>query len=178
MNASLTLPSSRQMPTPGFGVYKSFGDRCFQSCATALTAGYRHIDTGQFYNNESQVGDAVRQSGIPRQDVFLTTKILMPEGGFDDTYRQCLESVRMLDSENGYVDLFLIHSPHRGPDGRKLLWQVLEALHANGKAKSIGVSNFGIQHIEELKQYAKIWPPHVNQIEVRANPSQLANRSM
>ncbi|KAI1771712.1 NADP-dependent oxidoreductase domain-containing protein [Hypoxylon cercidicola] len=164
---ALTLPNSVKIPQLGFGVYKSPTNVCVQSCLTALKCGYRHIDTAQFYGNESEVGKAVRQSGLSREDVFLTTKILTPGGSVDQSYRQCEESVRKLDSgENGYVDLFLIHSSSPGSEKRKELWQALERLYEQGKAKSIGVSNFGIGHIEELKTFAKVWPPHVNQIEL------------
>lgn len=169
---TLTLANSAKLPQLGFGVYLSFGDLCSKACRVALDCGYRHIDSGQYYENEQAVGDAVKQSGLKRQDVFLTTKILFPAGSVQASYEQCLESVRKMDSADGYVDLFLIHSPSRGIDKVKEMWQALERLHAEGKAKSIGVSNFGIKHIEAMKDYAKVWPPHVDQIEV----SQCAER--
>ena len=112
------------------------------------------------------MGEAARRSEIPRNEVFLTTKILSAGGGADKTYQKCLDSVRKVDGENGYVDLFLIHSPHGGPAAVKEMYQALEKLESEGKAKSIGVSNFGVGHIEKMKSYARIWPPHVNQIEV------------
>ncbi|KAL8934267.1 MAG: hypothetical protein Q9216_005989 [Gyalolechia sp. 2 TL-2023] len=158
---------SLSMPRLGFGIYQSPRSVCVNSCLTALRAGYRHIDSAQFYRNESEMGEAVRQSGIPRSDVFLTTKILASGGSPEKTYQKCLESVNNIDpSENGYVDLFLIHSPSSGSAGRKELWQALERLVEEKKVKSIGVSNFGIGHIEEMKAFAKIWPPQVNQIEL------------
>lgn len=165
---TLRLASSHAIPQLGFGVYKSPPELCIQSCLTALGAGYRHVDTAQYYANEAEVGEAVRRSGLDRRDVFLTTKILSPEASAEANYQKCLESVRKLDGDSGgYVDLFLIHSPNcGGAQNRMMLWQTLERLHQEGKAKSIGVSNFGIQHIEELKKSAKVWPPHVNQIEV------------
>ncbi|KAK9423821.1 putative NADP-dependent oxidoreductase domain-containing protein [Seiridium unicorne] len=162
----LSLRNSLKIPQLGFGVYKSPPEICMQSCLTALQAGYRHIDTAQFYANEAQVGEALKKSGITRKDVFLTTKILTAAGSVEQSYRQCLESVEKLDSAEGYVDLFLIHSPNSGSAKRKEMWQALERLHREGKAKSIGVSNFGIQHIEELRQFAEVWPPVVNQIEL------------
>lgn len=80
----------------------------------------------------------------------------------------CVESVAKLDSSgpDGYVDLFLVHSPNRGPDARKEMWLALERLHADGRARAIGVSNFGIGHIERLRDFASVWPPHVNQLEL------------
>ena len=84
----------------------------------------------------------------------------------EDTYGKIIGSVNKIAGESGYVDLFLIHSSSSGPTGRKMLWQALERALEEGRVKSIGVSNFGVKHIEEMKAYAKVWPPHVNQIEV------------
>ena len=113
------------------------------------------------------MGEAARQSGIPRNEVFLTTKIMSAGGSAEKTYKKCLDSVQKIDGENGYVDLFLIHTPSGGPAAVKEMYQALEKLESEGKARSIGVSNFGVGHIEGMKKYARIWPPHVNQIEVR-----------
>lgn len=113
------------------------------------------------------MGAAVRQSGIPRNEVFLTTKILSAGGSPEKTYQKCLKSVKVIDDgDEGYVDLFLIHSPSGGPAARKEMWGALEKLYKEGKAKAIGVSNFGVGHIEGLKEFAEVWPPHVNQLEV------------
>lgn len=112
------------------------------------------------------MGEAARQSGIPRNEVFLTTKIMSAGGSAEKTYKKCLDSVHKVDGENGYVDLFLIHTPGGGPAAVKEMYQALEKLESEGKVRSIGVSNFGIGHIEGMKNYARIWPPHVNQIEV------------
>lgn len=163
---TVVLRNSVRAPQLGFGVYKSPPDVCVESCRTALESGYRRIDTAQFYANEAQVGLAVKQSGIPRADLFLATKILEAGGSVDRSYDKCVESVGKLDAD-GYVDQFLIHSPNSGEASRKEMWLALERLYEQGRAKSIGVSNFGIKHLEELKQYATVWPPHANQIEVR-----------
>lgn len=166
INTTTTLSNSLPIPQLGFGVYLSPQDTCTASCTVALDSGYRHIDTAQYYANETEVGRAVHSHSVSRKDVFLTTKILTPGGSVEASYKSCLESVEKLDPETGYVDLFLIHSPNGGKESRKEMWQALERLYNEGKAKSIGVSNFGIKHIEELKEYAQVWPPHVNQIEV------------
>ncbi|KAI4120946.1 MAG: hypothetical protein LQ338_006655 [Usnochroma carphineum] len=170
LTLSSTIPilnSPFTMPRLGFGIYQSPRDVCVNSCLTALRAGYRHIDSAQFYRNEAEMGEAVRQAGIPRSEVFLTTKILSAGGSVEKSYQKCADSVKSIDpSENGYVDLFLIHSPNSGSKNRKEMWQALERLVDEKKARSIGVSNFGIGHIEEMKSYAKIWPPQVNQIEL------------
>jgi diketogulonate reductase-like aldo/keto reductase len=167
---TLPLPnSSVRIPRLGFGVYQSPASVCAKSCATALEAGYVQLDTAQFYANEKEVGEAARNSGKQRSELFITTKILSAGGSVEKSYKKCLDSVEKIDpGRDGYVDLFLIHSPNAGAAKRKEMWQALEKLYEKGKVKSIGVSNFGVGHIEELKEYAKVWPPHVNQIEVRS----------
>jgi diketogulonate reductase-like aldo/keto reductase len=169
ISSILTLPNSTiRIPQLGFGVYLSPASVCTKSCLSALEAGYRHIDTAQYYANEAEVGTAIRDSGLPRSEVFVTTKILSAEGSVEKSYEKCVESVKKIDSgKEGYVDLFLIHSPNPGREARRELWLALEKLLEEGRTRAIGVSNFGIAHIEELKSYGKTWPPHVNQIEVR-----------
>lgn len=163
----LPLPNSAErIPRLGFGVYRSPADQCVKSCLKALEVGYRHIDTAQFYANETEVGEALRTSDVPRDQVFVTSKILSPAGSTEATYDKLLASVERIGGPGGYVDLFLIHSSSSGSHGRQQLWQALEKLHEEGKARSIGVSNYGVQHIEEMRPWAKIWPPQVNQIEV------------
>jgi diketogulonate reductase-like aldo/keto reductase len=165
----LALPNSPvKIPRLGFGVYLSHANQCVASCLAALKAGYRHIDSAQFapllapfsadsqsryYANEKEVGEAVRQSGLNRSDVFITTKIIHSSGSVEKTYQSL-------------VDLFLIHTASGGSKARKEMYLALEKLLEDGKTKAIGVSNWGIGHIEELKTFAKVWPPHVNQIEV------------
>lgn len=166
LRSVIVLPNSVQIPRIGFGVYLSPEKQCTRSCLAALKAGYRHIDTAQYYENEKEVGEAVRQSGLKRSEVFITTKILNAQGSLDKSYASVLNSVHVIDGEDGYVDLFLIHSATVGFEKRKELWLALEKLHKEGKAKTIGVSNYGIGHIQEMKKYATIWPPHVNQLEV------------
>ncbi|PSR99251.1 NADP-dependent oxidoreductase domain-containing protein [Coniella lustricola] len=161
----LNTASPVAIPQLGLGTYLSPPERTLASCLAALqTAGYRHIDTAQYYANEREVGQALAQSGLPRDQVFVTTKILTPGGSVDETYAACLESVQRIGG--GHVDLFLIHSPSPGVDKCRDVWRALERLHDEGKAKAIGVSNFGIQQIEALKGAGKVWPPHVNQIEL------------
>ncbi|KAK2807919.1 hypothetical protein FQN50_005161 [Emmonsiellopsis sp. PD_5] len=168
----LPLPShpSVLIPRLGLGVYRSPNAQCVQTCLTALAAGYRHIDTAQFYGNEAEVGLALRSCNIPREQLFITTKIMAPAGSPEATYEKLLESVRKIagDGEGGYVDLFLIHSPKSGREGRQELWLALERLWREGKTRSIGVSNFGVAQVEEMKGYegVEVWPPHVNQLEL------------
>lgn len=180
----LPLPnSSVKIPRLGFGIYQSSPSVCVASCLHALKTGYRHIDSAQYYANEKEMGEAVRQSGLSRSEVFLTTKVLAAAGSPDATYKKCLQSVKTIDDGlgkggsgegKGYTDLFLIHSPSSGIAGRKMMWQALERLHDEGRVKAVGVSNYGVSHIEEMKSYAKVWPPHVNQLEVSSSMEILA----
>ena len=103
---------------------------------------------------------------MKRSEIFITTKILFAAGSVDNTYEKLLESVRKIGGKDGCVDLFLIHTASGGSEARKEMWLALEKLLEEGKTRAIGTSNWGIGHIEELKGFAKVWPPHVNQIEV------------
>lgn len=159
--------TTKRMPQLGFGVWTSPRDVCVTSCQNALKAGYRHIDTAQGYKNEAEVGEAVQKSGISREDIWITTKFVTTGKTHGEMYESVVESVKKCDPrEGGYVDLFLIHMAKPGKEGRRVLWEVLERLKEEGKAKTIGVSNWGPNHLEELKAYAKSWPPSVNQIEL------------
>ena len=152
------MPLPDQSPTP----------TCVKSCLEAFKSGYRHIDTAQYYANEEAVGRAIRESKLPREEIFVTTKILSPGKDLDTTYKSIEQSVGKIDVKKNYVDLFLIHSPNGGAESRKLMWQALEKAKADGLVRNIGVSNYGIKHIEEMKEYSDStnWPPVVNQIEV------------
>ena len=109
------------------------------------------------------MGQAVVESGLPRSEIFVTTKIYAAGADVEETYSSCKKSVERI---GGYADLFLVHNSTVGPAKIKLLWQALERLHKEGKAKAIGVSNFNKSHLERLKEYATVWPPAVNQLEV------------
>jgi len=161
---TVALPNSKlTIPRLGFGVYLAVPEVTAFAVKTALKLGYRHIDTAQCYFNEAEVGEGVRASGVPRSEIFITTKIMGPEGGEEETYERCRQSVEEIGL--GYVDLFLIHTPDISKEGREECWRALERLLKEEMTRSIGVSNYGAKHIKEMKQYAKIYPPAVNQIE-------------
>ncbi|KAF1845939.1 Aldo/keto reductase [Cucurbitaria berberidis CBS 394.84] len=163
----LALANSKyKIPQLGFGVYQSPPATCVKSCLKAVVAGYRHIDTAQYYANETEVGRAREQSGLPRSELYLTSKILSPAEDVESTYKKIAQSVEKLDGPAGYADLFLIHSPNGGAEDRSRMWQALERAKEENKVRNIGVSNYGIQHIEEIKSIGKTWPPAVNQIEL------------
>ncbi|MDQ4132060.1 MAG: aldo/keto reductase [Actinomycetota bacterium] len=146
------------MPLVGLGTWEMSGSHCYRAVRRALDVGYRHIDTATIYRNESDVGRAVRDSGLPRQDVFVTTKLSPRDAGRER--RTLNASLRALGTD--YVDLWLIHWP---PGGRAApqTWQEFLALRGEGKARSVGVSNYSIGQLDQLVR-ATGEMPQVNQI--------------
>jgi 2,5-diketo-D-gluconate reductase A len=162
---NLALNDGRTIPQLGFGVWQIEPDDTAPAVARALDIGYRHIDTAQMYGNERQVGEAVRASGLDRADVFITSKL-------DNRFHRPADARRAFDStliELGvdYVDLFLIHWPLPTLyDGDYIsTWRTLEEYRRDGRARSIGVSNFQVEHLERLEATADVTPA-VNQIEL------------
>jgi methylglyoxal/glyoxal reductase len=161
---SVTLHNGVTMPQIGLGVWQAKeGPEVEQAVLTALECGYRLIDTATIYHNEAGVGRAIKQSGVPREDIFLTTKVWNSDQGHDTTLAAFEKSLRMLDTE--YLDLYLIHWPV--PKQGKFIetWEAMEKLYADNRVRAIGVSNFKPQHLEELMGEAEI-VPMVNQIEL------------
>ena len=154
------------IPRLGFGVYKLRHATGLNACLAALDAGYRHIDCAQLYRNEDLIREAVAQSAVPRGDIFLTSKFNPNSPAEVDPYRSILDSVERLDGPGGYADLFLLHIPGRTREKTQAAWSALERLQEQGRVKAIGVSNFHINHLEEMREYAREWPPSVNQIEL------------
>ena len=149
-----------EIPVLGLGTYLAVGNQAYDAVMFALEYGYRHIDTAAFYGNEAEVGRAVRDSGINREDIFITTKLWNSDQGYDNALRAFERSLNNFGLD--YIDLYLIHWPLTGK--RKDSWKALEKIHDDKTARSIGVSNYTIRHLEELKSYANIMPV-VNQVE-------------
>jgi diketogulonate reductase-like aldo/keto reductase len=161
-DTTLQLNSGARIPQVGLGVWQTpSGATTRQAVVAALKGGYRHVDTARIYGNEADVGAGVRESGVAREDVFVTTKLWNADQGYDAALRAFDASLARLGLE--YVDLYLIHWPVAGQ--RLESWRALERIHADGRARSIGVSNFLVPHLEELLGKAK-QVPAVNQIEV------------
>jgi diketogulonate reductase-like aldo/keto reductase len=160
----LRLNQGNEIPMLGLGVYLSPpGPETQQAVAWALELGYRHIDTAALYENESDVGAAVRSSGIPREEVFITTKLWHTDHGFESSQRAARASLDRLGTS--YVDLYLIHSPRaNAPQDRLDSWRGLEKLQREGLCRAIGVSNYSIRHLEELREASDVTPA-VNQVE-------------
>ncbi|MCL6521904.1 MAG: aldo/keto reductase [Firmicutes bacterium] len=149
------------MPWLGLGVYRAEeGPEVEEAVRVALELGYRAVDTASMYRNESGVGRALHASGLPREEVFLTTKVWNSEQGYDSTLRAFEASLKRLGVD--YVDLYLIHWPV--PGRYKETWRALERLYREGRARAIGVSNFQIHHLEDLLAGAEV-APMVNQVE-------------
>jgi diketogulonate reductase-like aldo/keto reductase len=160
--ATLPLRSGGTIPQVGLGVWQAArGATTRNAVLAALRLGYRHVDTARLYGNEADVGAAVRDSGIPRKEVFVTTKLWNEDHGFDPALRAFDASLERLGLD--YVDLYLIHWPVGGK--RRESWRALERIKADGRARAIGVSNFLVPHLEELLASASE-PPAVDQIEI------------
>lgn len=173
-SVKITLNDGLQIPAVGLGVFKSQpGQETYNATLQALKLGYRHIDTAALYRNEADVGRAMRDSGIPREEIWVTSKLWAmgcKGDGYDYGLKQAQESVRQLGT---YMDLYLIHSPHN-PQQRIRMWLALEELQRKGVARSIGVSNYGPHQLEELLNSRETTVvPSMNQIEV--NPFLLRN---
>lgn len=149
------------MPWLGLGVFKTpEGEDVKSAVGSALETGYRLIDTAAMYRNETGVGEALKRSGVPRESVFITTKVWNSDQGYDQTLRAFEHSRQRLGLS--YLDLYLIHWPVAGK--YRETWKALETLYADGQVRAIGVSNFTIRHLEDLLSVAKV-APMVNQVE-------------
>lgn len=161
-DTTVLLRGGVALPRVGLGVFRTpRGQTTREIVGEALRRGYRHIDTARVYGNEADVGVAVRESGLPRGEVFVTTKLWNDEQGYDSTLSAFDASLERLGLEQ--VDLYLLHWPV--PGKRLESWRALERLKAEGRVRAIGVSNFMVHHLEELLASAHE-PPSVNQVEV------------
>jgi len=162
VDSTVELLNGIRMPRLGLGVWKSKeGPETENAISAALQAGYRLIDTAALYENEASVGRAVRESDVPREHIFVTTKVWNSEQGYDSTLKAFGASMDKLGLD--YVDLYLVHWPV--PGKYKETYRALETLYEEGKVKAIGVSNFLIHHLEDLMGSCRI-KPMVNQVEM------------
>ena len=166
---NLTLNTGAQIPQLGFGVFQVPPDEVVEPVRTAIEAGYRSIDTAAAYGNEEGVGKAIAESGVRREDLFVTTKLWNDRQGYDSTLQAFDESMTKLGLD--YLDLYLIHWPAAGQDKYVETWRAFEKLHNEGRIKSIGVSNFQIPHLRRLFEETDVVPA-INQIELHPNLQQ------
>ena len=157
----MLLINGVKIPSIGFGTYKSGDDEeTAKIIKNALNLGYKMIDTASFYNNEVGIGNGIKESGIDRKDIFIVTKLWNDDHGYDKTIEAFNKSLNNLQVD--YIDLYLIHWPNKL---NAETWRAFEHLYETGKVKAIGVCNFKVEHLEELKKTAKIMPM-VNQVEI------------
>jgi len=160
---SLALGEGVEMPQLGFGVFQIPPAETQEKVEEALAVGYRHVDTAAAYRNEAGVGAAIAASGVPREEVFVTTKLWNSEQGYDSALRAFERSLELLGG--GHVDLYLIHWPQPGRDLYLDTWRAFERIREEGGARAIGVSNFRLEDLERLEREAER-RPSVNQIEL------------
>lgn len=165
---TIKLNNGIEIPILGFGVFQITDcDECERSVADAIQVGYRHIDTAASYQNEEAVGRGIKQSGVARGDLFITTKLWIQSNGYEGTRKAFANSLRRLQMET--IDLYLIHQPYGDVYGE---WRAMEELLEEGRVRAIGVSNFPPDRIMDLMIHNKITPA-VNQIEVNPFQQQL-----
>lgn len=160
LNESVVLNNGVKMPWLGFGTFKvENGNTVIDAVKEALKIGYRHIDTAAAYGNEEGVGRAIRESGIPREEIFLVSKVWNSEHGYEKTIKAFENTISRLSTD--YLDLYLMHWPKHLNDET---WKAMEKLYKDGKIRAIGVSNFKVHHLEDLMKNWEIIPA-VNQVE-------------
>jgi 2,5-diketo-D-gluconate reductase A len=160
---TITLNDGNTIPQLGFGVFKVDPDKTSRVVSEAFEVGYRHIDTAKIYGNEEGVGHAIKNSGIDRDELFITTKLWNADQGYDSGLEAFEKSLGRLQLD--YVDLYLIHWPAPANDNYVDAWKALEKIRESGRAKSIGVSNFTVEHLTRLLAETDVVPA-VNQIEL------------
>ncbi|CAJ1033665.1 putative Aldo/keto reductase family [Leishmania utingensis] len=172
--AYVTLSNGVQVPQLGIGTWEAKdGSEVVQNIKWAVSAGYRHIDTAHFYRNEKGVGQGISECGVPRSDIFVTTKLWNYDHGYDNALAAFEQSRQALGVE--YVDLYLIHWP--GPNRSYIsTWRAFEKLYEMKKVRAIGVSNFEPHHLDDLLANCKV-PPMVNQVEMHPHFQQKALRA-
>ena len=160
---SIKLNNGIYIPSIGFGTSLVTGDECIKTIKKAIEVGYTHIDTAYAYNNEAEIGEAINQSNIQREKLFITSKVWKDSMGYENTIRSFNETLKNLNFK--HIDLFLIHWPKNNDDKLNIeTWKALEKLYRDGKTRAIGVSNFLDKHLKIILDNCNIQPA-VNQIE-------------
>ncbi|EGT3616914.1 aldo/keto reductase [Clostridium perfringens] len=163
----VTLSNGVKMPKLGFGVFQISKEECERCVLEAIKIGYRHIDTAQSYFNEEEVGNAISKCEIPREELFITTKVWIDNYGYEKTKESVLNSMKKLKTD--YIDLVLLHQPYSDYYGA---YKALQELYSEGKIRAIGVSNFSPDRLADIAAFNEI-APHVNQVETNPLHQQL-----
>jgi len=153
INSKFRMNSGYDIPLLGYGVYQTSANACEEVVGLAFDAGYRHVDSAAAYRNEAPCGKAILKSGIKREDIFFTSKIPARTLNYENTKAQVEKTLK----ETGltYIDLMLIHAPYGGREARKGAWKALVEAHNEGKIRSLGISNYGVHHLDEMEEYMK-----------------------
>jgi len=153
INSKIKLPSGYDLPRLGYGVYQTPPDISEEVTDHAIRHGYRHVDSATAYRNEGPTAQGMLKSKVPREELFFTTKVPVKEVNYEGAKRCVDESLKKTGLD--YIDLYLLHAPGGGKDGRLGAWQALVEAVAEGKVRSIGVSNYGVHHLQELEDWQK-----------------------
>ena len=172
--STILFHDGNSIPQVGLGVWRTPNDTAVTAVQAALSAGYRHVDTAAVYENEDGMGEGVRASGIARSEIFLTTKLWNADQGYDSTLKAFDASLKRLGTD--YVDLYLIHWPAPKRDQYVDTWKAFIQLQKEGRARSIGVSNFQPEHLQRLIDETGVTPV-INQIELHPDFPQKENRA-
>ncbi|KAJ4504160.1 hypothetical protein HRR83_008594 [Exophiala dermatitidis] len=164
INSRYTMNSGHKIPVLGYGVYQTPAAQCEEVTLHAFRTGYRHIDSARAYRNEQPCADAIRNSGLKREEIFFTSKVPPRAMGYEGA-KKSIES-SFIQTGLDYIDLYLIHSPYGGKEGRLGAWRALAEAQKAGKIRSIGVSNYGVHHLDELEEYIKTNPDVGGTIDV------------
>ncbi|KAI9750633.1 MAG: 40S ribosomal protein S19 [Chaenotheca gracillima] len=153
INTKYRMNSGYEIPVLGYGVYQTPPDITEEVTLHALKSGYRHVDSAVFYHNEEPCGEAIKKSGIARDQIFFTSKIPPYHLGYDASVKWIEDSLKKTGL--GYIDLYLIHAPFGGKEARLGAWDAMVDAQKAGKIKSLGVSNYGVHHLDELEEHIK-----------------------
>lgn len=157
INSTLRMPSGHQIPILGYGVYQTPAAVGESVTHHAIKSGYRHVDSATAYRNEAPVAKGMLKAGIPREQLFFTSKVPPKSINYEGAKACVDESLKQTGLE--YIDLYLLHAPYGGREGRLGAWRALVEAVGEGKVRSIGVSNYGVQHLDELEQWQKVYIP-------------------
>lgn len=153
LDSKYRMPSGYEIPVLGFGVYQTPADEASDVVQHSIKVGYRHVDSAVAYRNEAASADGIKKSGVPREDVFFTTKVPPKDINYSNAKQHIENTLKITGFE--YVDLYLLHAPYGGKENRIGAWKALAEGVQAGKIRSIGVSNYGVHHLDELETYIK-----------------------
>lgn len=164
-DATFALLTGAKMPAIGFGTWRLWGSEAYQPVRWALEAGIRHIDTAEGYANEKFIGDAIRDSGVPRKEIFLATKLSsVPKGLVDIEHTEAVFATQLQDLGMDYVDLYMLHTPPADPAQFQALWSMMELFFQSGHARAIGVSNCDVNELRSLLSFARVPPMYLQNL--------------